>query len=209
MERVKDELHEVKEEQTQIEGKVKDIKIELVECLETRCKGQDNLLREQRERMRSLEVDSDQVSPVKVKLCEVERAHDAKGYMPSFGGVEAPGSLGLTQAPGMIVPECVQSTSNMAWMSARESAGHASTQTGIAVSVTDGRGEPLKRDKVILETTPAPRDSACEVRECARSALCKLRKRGSLHEVLMALEEPASKLSVPGKLPERGRLKGE
>ena len=65
---------------------MKDVKIELVECLETRCKVQDNLLQEQRERIRSLEADCDQVSPVKVSLCEVERAHDTKGYMPSFEG---------------------------------------------------------------------------------------------------------------------------
>jgi len=57
-----------------------------VECLETRCKGQDGLLQEQRERIRSLEADRDQVSPVKVRLCEVMQAHDVKGYMPSLGG---------------------------------------------------------------------------------------------------------------------------
>ena len=49
--------------------------------------------------------------------------------------------------------------------------GYASTQTGIAVSVADGMGEPPEQDKVILETAPAPRDSAYEVRECARSVL--------------------------------------
>ena len=42
--------------------------------------------------------------------------------------------------------------------------GYASTQTGIAVSLTDGRGEPPKRDKIILETASATRDSAYEVR---------------------------------------------
>ena len=146
MERVNEKLHKVKEEQTQIEGKVKDINIELVECLETRCKGQDNLLQEQEERIRSPK--ADQVSPV--SLCEVEWVHDAKGYMPSFGGVEALGSLGLTHAPSMIVSECVQGVSNMAWMSVWESAGNASTQTGVAVGVTDIRDEPPKHDKVIL-----------------------------------------------------------
>ena len=54
---VKDKLNRVKEEQTQLEGKVRDIKVELVECLETRCKGQDGLLQEQRERIRFLEAD--------------------------------------------------------------------------------------------------------------------------------------------------------
>ena len=33
IERVTDELNKVTEEQTQIEGKVRDIKVELVECL--------------------------------------------------------------------------------------------------------------------------------------------------------------------------------
>ena len=45
--------------------------------------------------------------------------------------------------------------------------------------------------------------------ECARSVLNKPPKRGPLHEVLMASEEPASKRSAPDKLPERGQLKGE
>ena len=86
MERVKDELHKVKEEQTQIERKLRDIKVELVECLETRCKGQDGLLQEQKERIRSLEADCDQVGPVKVRLYEVKQGHDTKGYMPSLVG---------------------------------------------------------------------------------------------------------------------------
>jgi len=38
IERVKDDLNKVKEEQTQTEGKVRDINVELVECVETRCK---------------------------------------------------------------------------------------------------------------------------------------------------------------------------
>ena len=167
-----------------MEGKVQDINIEHVECLETRCKGQDNLLQEQRERICSLKADRDQVSPV--RFCEVERAHDMKGYMPSFGGVESVGSLGVTQAPSMIVSECVQGMRNMVWMSAQAGAGKALTQ--IAVSVTDVSNEPPERDKVILETAPAPWDSACEVRECARFVLCKPPKRGPLHEVLMASE---------------------
>ena len=63
----------------------------------------------------------------------------------------------------MIVPECVQGMNNMAWMSVRECAGHASTQSGVTVSVTARRDEPPEHDKVILETMPDPRDSACEV----------------------------------------------
>ena len=95
----------------------------------------------------------------------------------------------------------------MEWVSARERMEHASTQTWVAVSMKDVRGEPPERDKVILETVPAPRDSACEVRECARSVLCKLPKRGLLNEVLMALEEPALKHSAPDALPERDARK--
>ena len=97
----------------------------------------------------------------------------------------------------------------MAWMSAHDGAGHASTQTGVVVSVTDGRGEPPEHDKVILETVPAPWDSACEVRQYAWSMLRKPPKRGLLHEVLMASEEPTSKRSVPDELAECRRLKGK
>ena len=126
-----------------------------------------------------------------------------KGHMPRFGGgVEAPGSLGVTQDPCMSVPECERSTNNMAWVSARERMGYASTQTGIVVCVTDGRGKPPEWDKVMLETTPAPRVTACEVREHAPSMLCKPPKPGSLLDVLMASGEPVSKRSVPDTLPE-------
>ena len=43
---VKDELHKIKEEQTQIEM-VRDIEIEHVECFESQCEGQVNLPQEQ------------------------------------------------------------------------------------------------------------------------------------------------------------------
>ena len=81
---VRDELNKVKDEQARMEGKVKDIKTELVECIETRCKRQDGLLKEQREKIRSLEADRDQVSPVSPN--EVGRLHDARACMPSLGG---------------------------------------------------------------------------------------------------------------------------
>ena len=51
----------------------------------------------------SLEADRDEVSPV--RLHEVERLHGAKERMQSFGGIEAPGSRGPTQAPSVIVSE--------------------------------------------------------------------------------------------------------
>ena len=82
---------------------VRDIEIGHVECFETQCEGPINLPQEQRETICSLEADSDEVS----KLCEVERLHGAKEHIPSFGGIEAPGFLGLTQAPSVIVPEYV------------------------------------------------------------------------------------------------------
>ena len=65
-----------------------------MECFETQCEGQINLPQEQRETICSLEADRDEVSPV--RLCEVEPLHGAKEHTPSFGGIEAPGSLGLT-----------------------------------------------------------------------------------------------------------------
>ena len=64
--------------------KIRDIKVEHVECFETQCKGQINLPQKQRETICSLEADRDEVSPV--RLCEVERLHGAKEHMPNFGG---------------------------------------------------------------------------------------------------------------------------
>ena len=115
--------------------------------------------------------------------------HDAKGYMPSLGGIETPGSFGLTRAPSMIVPECVQTASNMACVSAREEMGHGPTQTGDVGRVMDG---------VISETAPAPRDAACEV----HSVFCEWPKRVCLHD-----REPTLKRSVLGTRHQHGRLK--
>ena len=118
-------MHKIKEEQTQIEM-VRDIEVEHVECFETQCEGRINLPQGQGETICSLEADLDEVSPV--RLYEVERLHGAKEHMPSFGGIEAPGSLGLTQAPDVIVPKCVSerewSANDMACVSAREKMGH-------------------------------------------------------------------------------------
>jgi len=104
----------------------------------------------------SLEADRDEVSLI--RLCEVERLHGAKKHMPSFGGIEAPGSLGRTQAPSVIVSECVSkrvsSANDMACVSAREKMGHGPTQTGVAGCVTDENGEPNEPDGVISETVP-------------------------------------------------------
>ena len=160
------ELYQIKEKHTQIEP-VRDIAIEHVECFGTQCEGQFNLPQEQGETICSLEADRDEVSPV--RLCEVERLHGAKEHMPSFGGIEAPGSRGLTQAPSVIVPECMSerewSANDMACVSARKKMGHGLIQTGVVGRVTDG---------VISETVPAPQDSACVI----RSVFCKPPKRG-------------------------------
>ena len=148
----------------------------------------------------SLEAGRDEVCPV--RLCEVERLHGAKEHMPSFGGIEAPGSLWLTQAPSVSVPEYVSerewSANDMAWMSAREKMGHGPSQTGVAGHVLDGNGEPSERDGVILETAPAPWNAACEV----RSLFCERSKRARLRDW-----EPALKRPVIGTKPPRGRLK--
>ena len=108
---------------------VRDIEVELVECFETQCEGRINLPQEQGETICSLEADRDKASPV--RLCEVERLHVVKEHMPSFGGIEAPGSRGLTQAPNVIVPECMSehewSANDMACVSAREKMGHGPT----------------------------------------------------------------------------------
>ena len=82
-------------------------------------------------------------------------------------------------------------------MSAHERVGHGSTRTGVVVSVADWRGEPPERDRVVLETTPAPRNFAYEVRECAQSVLYKPPKHGRW--CLMVSEGPACKRSVTDK----------
>ena len=97
---VRDELDKVKDEQARMEGKGRDITTEFVECIETRCKRQDGLLKEQREKIRSLEADRDQVSPV--SLNEVGRLHGVRVCMPSLRGAGILGSLGLIRAPSMI-----------------------------------------------------------------------------------------------------------
>ena len=85
--------------------------------------------------------------------------HSAKEHMPIFVGIEPLGSLVLTLAPSLIVPECVPEgkyrANDMECVSACEEMGHGLTQTGDVGRVTDG---------VILGTMPAPRDAACEVR---------------------------------------------
>ena len=53
-----------------------------------------------REKIHSLEADRDQVSPVSPN--EIGRSRGASGYLPSLGGAEAAGSLGLIRAPSMI-----------------------------------------------------------------------------------------------------------
>ena len=99
-----DELHKIKEEHTQVEL-VGDIGVELGECVETQCEGQINLPQERGESVCSVEAGRDEVSPE--RPYEVEPLHDTKGYMPSLGGIETPGSFELTRAPNVNVPECV------------------------------------------------------------------------------------------------------
>ena len=88
-----DELHKNKEEHTQVEL-VGDIGVELVECIGTKCEGRINLPQERGETAYSLEAGRDEVSPV--RPYEVERVHGANEHMPSLGGIETPGSFGLT-----------------------------------------------------------------------------------------------------------------
>ena len=76
-----------------------------MECVETQFEHQVNLPQEQRERISSLEVDCDQVSPV--RPCEVDRVYSANECTQSLGGMETQGFLVVTQIPNVIVPECV------------------------------------------------------------------------------------------------------
>ena len=75
---------------------------------------------------------------------------------------------------------------------------------GVVVSVADRRGEPPERDRVVLETTPAPRDFAYEVRECARSAHCQPPNHGRWHHVLKVSEGLALERSMTDKSLEHG-----
>ena len=117
--------------------------------------------------------------------------HDVKGYMPSLGGIETPGSFGLTRAPSMIGQECVQTANDIVCASARVEMVHGPTQTG------DVGGEPNEMHGTISGTAPTSRDVTCEVRSvfCERPKLARLRDR-----------EPALKRSAPGTRP-RGQLK--
>ena len=89
----------------------------------------------------------------------------------------------------MNVPECVlkrvSGANDMACVSACEEMGHGPTQTGDVGRVMDG---------AILETAPASRDAACEVRSmfCERPRCARLRD-----------QEPALKRPVIGMKPPR------
>ena len=93
----------------------------------------------------------------------------------------------------MNVPECVSkcvlNANDKECVSAYEEMGHGPTQTGDVGRVTDG---------AILETAPAPRDAACEV----RSVFCEWPRRARLRD-----QEPALKRPVIGRKPPRGWLK--
>ena len=93
------EVNEIREinEHTQVEIGV-DNGVEHGECFVTRCEHQDSLPQEQRERISSLEVDCDQVSPV--GPCKVERVYDVNEYMQSLGG------RGLGTPCGNRNPQC-------------------------------------------------------------------------------------------------------
>ena len=98
----------------------------------------------------------------------------------------------------MNVPECVSKCVQNANDMACEKMGHGPIQTGDVGCVTDGNGEPNGPHRIVLETVPAPRDAACEVRSvfCGRPERARLRDR-----------ESALKRSAPGARYQRQRLK--
>ena len=89
------------------------------------------------------------------------------------------------------MPEGKYRANTLECLSAREEMGHGPTQTGVVDRVTDG---------VILETAPAPRDAACEV----RSMVCERPKF-----VRSCDRNPAPKCSALGTRPDRGRREQE
>ena len=121
------------------------------------------------------------------------------GVCRAWGGMKDPGFLGMPNVPGYVRSAC-----DITWMSAHGRVGHGSTRMGVVVSVADRRGDPPERDRVVLETTPVPRDFAYEVRECARYVLCQPPKHGRWRDVLMVSEGPACKRSVTDESLEHG-----
>ena len=153
----------------------------------TRCEQQDSLLQEQREKIRSLEADCDDVSPIGPN--EVERLSAVNGCTWSLGGMETPGWLVVTRIPDVNVPVCVvkcmsgtsvlkcvpegeYSVSEIACMSACMGMVHGPIQTG------DMSSEPGGPHNVVWVTALAPPDAACEV----RSVFCEWPKHAHLRD---------------------------
>ena len=71
------------------------MKAELMECVETRFKDQDNALQVQVERLRDLEVNQDEASPVKLRWCELTRVYGVNGCLSSSEDRKDLGFLGV------------------------------------------------------------------------------------------------------------------
>ena len=115
-----------------VERKIEDMGRKLAERVETRCERQEDLLREQGEKIRSLEAGRAPVGPASQD--RVSGLPDAGVCMTSLGGIEAAGSFGLMRGPGMTVPVGVQNVGPMAWESKRDEAGHGQTWAGVVDS---------------------------------------------------------------------------
>ena len=107
-----------------------------MKCVETRHKDRDNALQVQVERRRDLEVNQDEVSPVKVRRCEPIPVHGANGCVSSLGGIKGPGFLGVMRGMDCVlsaqradVMESVPGMSGMECMS--------TNTDGVVVSVTE------------------------------------------------------------------------
>ena len=120
----------------------------------------------------------EEVIIVKVSHGETGHVNNAIGCVSSLGGIKDPGFLEILRGMECVLSvqrvsmtECVPGMSGVECMSEWKSAGHALTQTGVAVSLTDG-SEPsvsnkfkmrmcscLERGKIILDlgSTPAVR----------------------------------------------------
>ena len=116
--------------------------------------------------------------------------------------------------------KCMPGMSGVECISECKSTEYAPTQTGVSVSLTDGRSEPsvsnkfnirlcsgLVRGKVImnLRSIPAPRGShVWHVRECAQSVPHKAPKHGRLLGLMTNAEGAACKCFMTNKSLEHG-----
>ena len=117
------------------------VKVAMLECVQTSCAHLDAMFKDQAKMIQVLGRNQEEVS-----YCEPEYVHGANGCLASLEVLKDPGFLGVLKVWSVNVTVCVSvsganapESAKMEWSGERESAGQASSQTGVAISVTDGR----------------------------------------------------------------------